>query len=97
MWRTHSCVPSSRHLAEHAALRRCWSSALRRLPKCNVAHALMRAVSLIVQLFQKVPALKELAPTQSEPPFQIAQLLTLIVFVVLIVRAVIKFRPLRAS
>src|SRR5260370_36865482 len=48
---------------------------------------------LIVQLFQKVAALKELAPTQSEPPFQIAQLATLIVFVVLIVLAPIKFRP----
>ena len=28
---------------------------------------------LIVQSFQKVPALKALAPTQSEPPFAIAQ------------------------
>jgi hypothetical protein len=29
---------------------------------------------LIVQLFQKVPALKALAPTQSEPPFLVAQI-----------------------
>src|SRR5450631_3975041 len=29
---------------------------------------------LIVQLFEKVPALKALAPTQSEPPFQVTQL-----------------------
>jgi hypothetical protein len=29
---------------------------------------------LVVQLFQKVPALKAMAPTQSEPPFQVAQL-----------------------
>src|SRR5215212_5845801 len=29
---------------------------------------------LIVQLFQKVPALKALAPTQSEAPFAVAQL-----------------------
>jgi hypothetical protein len=29
---------------------------------------------LIVQLFLKVPSLKEIAPTQSEPPFQMAQL-----------------------
>lgn len=38
---------------------------------------------LIVQSFEKVPALKALAPTQSEPPFKIAQLATLVVFVVL--------------
>jgi len=33
---------------------------------------------LIVQSFQKVPALQPLAPTQSEPPFAIAQLVLLI-------------------
>ena len=32
---------------------------------------------LIVQLFEKVPALKALAPTQSEPPFLVAQLVVL--------------------
>jgi hypothetical protein len=42
---------------------------------------------LVAQLFQKVAFLKELAPTQSEPPFAITQLLVLVVFVVLGVRA----------
>ena len=46
---------------------------------------------LVVQLFMKVPALKEIAPTQSEPPFQIAQLAVLLVFAVLGVRAAMKF------
>jgi hypothetical protein len=46
---------------------------------------------LIVQLFQKVPALKAIAPTQSEPPFQITQLAALLVFVALAVRASMKF------
>lgn len=46
---------------------------------------------LIVQLFEKVPALKALAPTQSEPPFQIAQLAALVFFVALAVRGVMKF------
>lgn len=46
---------------------------------------------LIVQLFEKVPALKDLAPTQSEPPFQIAQLVVLVVFVALGVQAARKF------
>jgi hypothetical protein len=40
----------------------------------------------------KVPALNAIAPTQSEPPFQITQLAALILFVVLGVRAVMKFR-----
>jgi hypothetical protein len=48
---------------------------------------------LIVQLFQKVPALKALAPTQAEPPFLFTQLGTLVIFVVLIVLAVVRFRP----
>lgn len=46
---------------------------------------------LIVQLFMKVPSLKELAPTQTEPPFQIAQLVALLIFTVLAVRAAMKF------
>lgn len=46
---------------------------------------------LIVQLFRRVPALKAIAPTQSEPPFQIAQLALLVVFVYLATRAAIKF------
>jgi len=45
---------------------------------------------LIVQLFRKVPALTALAPTQSEPPFQIAQLAGLLVFVVIGIRAAMK-------
>jgi hypothetical protein len=47
---------------------------------------------LVVQLFEKVPALQELAPTQSEPPFQISQLVVLVVFAVLGVQAARKFR-----
>ncbi|HEX9500158.1 MAG TPA: hypothetical protein VGA10_00755 [Thermoanaerobaculia bacterium] len=47
----------------------------------------------IVQAFQKVPALKALAPTQAEPPFVIAQLAALVIFVLLAVFASIRFRP----
>jgi hypothetical protein len=38
---------------------------------------------LIIQSFQKVGALKDLAPTQSEPPFLIAQGAALVLFVLL--------------
>src|SRR6266581_8402538 len=36
---------------------------------------------LIAQLFQKVPALRDMAPTQSEPPFLITQVVFLALFV----------------
>jgi hypothetical protein len=47
---------------------------------------------LIAQLFQKVPALKAMAPTQSEPPFLVAQLVCMALFAVLAIAAAIKFR-----
>ena len=47
---------------------------------------------LIVQLFEKVPHLKALAPTKSEPPFMITQLIVLALFVVLAITASIRFR-----
>jgi len=46
----------------------------------------------IVQGFEKVPVLKALAPTQSEPPFKLTQLVVLALFVVLAIVAVIRFR-----
>jgi hypothetical protein len=47
---------------------------------------------LVAQLFQKVPALKALAPTQSEPPFLVTQLIVLTLFFVLTIVAAIRFR-----
>ncbi len=47
---------------------------------------------LIVQSFEKIPALKAMAPTQSELPFKVAQFSALLVFVVLGVIAYKKFR-----
>jgi hypothetical protein len=47
---------------------------------------------LVVQLFEKVPALHELAPTQSEPPFAIAQVVVLIAFITLGTLATKRFR-----
>ncbi len=47
---------------------------------------------LVAQLFQKTPALKELAPTQSEPPFAISQGIVLLLFVALGIAAVRQFR-----
>src|SRR6202171_2088924 len=46
---------------------------------------------LIVQAFRKVPALEAVAPTQSEPPFKITQLVALVLFAGLAIRASMKF------
>jgi hypothetical protein len=48
---------------------------------------------LIVQCFEKVPALKALAPTQTESPFVAAQLAALIFFAALTVFATVRFHP----
>ena len=47
----------------------------------------------VTQAFQKLPFLQPLAPTQSEPPFLIAQIVVLLLFVVLGVVAVRRFHP----
>jgi len=47
---------------------------------------------LVVQSFEKVRSLKALAPTQKEPPFAVAQIVVLLLFVS---SAVNRFRPAR--
>jgi hypothetical protein len=54
----------------------------------------------IVQAFEKVPALNAVAPTQTEPPFKLTQLVALVLLVVLTILAIIRFRvelPARAA
>jgi hypothetical protein len=51
---------------------------------------------LVVQLFEKVPALHELAPSGSEPPFVVAQLVVLAAFLALGTFVTIRFRRLAA-
>jgi hypothetical protein len=46
---------------------------------------------LVVQLFEKVSALRALAPTQKEPPFLIAQLLVLAIFIGLTILSAKRF------
>lgn len=47
---------------------------------------------LVVQLFRRVPSLKSLAPTQSEPPFLVVQLAVLTAFVACGIAAVKRSR-----
>jgi len=51
----------------------------------------------VVQAFQKLPVLHQLAPTGSEPPFAVAQLLVLAAFVLVGYRSLRRFRPLAAN
>jgi hypothetical protein len=53
----------------------------------------LNAFVAVVQAFQKIPVLTPLAPTQSEPPFLVAQLVLLGLFVYFGVLAVRRFRP----
>jgi len=48
---------------------------------------------LLVQSFEKVPALKALAPTQKEPPFLVAQVCVLLLFATLTIFATVRFHP----
>ena len=60
---------------------------------CAIVALWFNVFVAIVQSFQKVAFLQALAPTQSEPPFQIAQGAALVLFVVLAILAVRKFHP----
>src|SRR5438477_2871825 len=52
---------------------------------------------LVVQLFEKVPALHTMAPTQTESPFKLTQVCVLVVSAVLAIAAAIRFRPAPAG
>jgi hypothetical protein len=60
---------------------------------CAVMALYLNVFVLVVQSFQKLPSLARLAPTQSEPPFVVAQLTVLVMFAALCAGAAIKFRP----
>ncbi len=48
---------------------------------------------LVVQAFEKIPALHALAPTQTEPPFKLTQLIVLLITALLAIVAAIRFHP----
>lgn len=52
---------------------------------------------LIVQSFQKIAALRALAPTQTEPPFLVTEGVALAAFLVLGILAASRFRPAAIS
>ena len=64
---------------------------------CAIGAFYLNVLVLIVQSFQKVPVLHSLAPTQSEPPFLVAQGLALVGFLVLGGVAAVRFRPAKGA
>ena len=60
---------------------------------CSVAALYLNCFVLVIQSFEKVPALKALAPTQTEPPFVLAQLVVRALFVFAGIHAARHFRP----
>ena len=48
---------------------------------------------LVVQSFEKVPALHAIAPTQTESPFKLTQLIVLLLSILLASVAVARFHP----
>lgn len=64
---------------------------------CAMLALYLNVFVLVVQSFMKVPALHTLAPTQKEPPFLVAQLVVMAIFIVLGILAVKKFRNERAA
>lgn len=60
-----------------------------------IAALYLNVFVLIVQAFGKLPSLRALAPTQSEPPFLIAQGAALVLFVLVGTLAALRFRPSR--
>jgi hypothetical protein len=60
---------------------------------CAVLALYLNVFVGVVQAFLKVPALKALAPKQTEAPFVVAQAAVFVLFVVLGSLAAIRFRP----
>jgi uncharacterized membrane protein SirB2 len=64
---------------------------------CAVLALYLNVFVLVAQAFMKVPALHALAPTQKEPPFLVAQLVVLAIFILLGILAVKNFRDSEAA
>lgn len=59
---------------------------------CATSALYLNVFVAIVQAFLKIPALKAMAPTQTELPFKLTQVAVLALFVVLAIAAAIRFR-----
>jgi succinate dehydrogenase/fumarate reductase cytochrome b subunit len=60
---------------------------------CSMIALYLNVLVGVVQAFMKIPSLRDLAPTQTETPFVVTQVITLLIFVALTVAAAIRFKP----
>jgi hypothetical protein len=58
-----------------------------------IAALYLNVFVAVFQAFLKIPSLHELAPTQSEPPFLVAETAVLLIFIVLGILSLIRFHP----
>jgi hypothetical protein len=58
-----------------------------------IAALYLNVFIAVFQAFLKIPSLHELAPTQSEPPFLVAETAVLLIFIVLGILSLIRFHP----
>jgi len=80
-------------LAILARYRRHFAGGWRRTYVISAVIALyLNVFVLVVQLFEKVPTLKAMAPRQSEPPFVVTQVVIMAIFVGLGIAAAKRFR-----
>jgi hypothetical protein len=63
---------------------------------CAGVALYLDALVAVVQAFQRIPALRDAAPTQKEPPFLVAQVAVLAAFAVLTIFAARRFHAARA-
>jgi hypothetical protein len=64
---------------------------------CAMLALYLNSFVAVVQSFLKIPALKALAPTQKEPPFLVAQLALMAIFIVLGILSVKRFHVERTT
>ena len=79
--------------ATYALYIRRFARAWRKVYVVSVLAALyLNTFVLVVQLFQKMPVLIEIAPTQTEPAFTVTQAIVLVGFILLGIAAIRRFR-----
>jgi hypothetical protein len=61
-----------------------------------IAALYLNVFVAVIQSFQKISFLNALAPTQSEPPFLVAQVVVLVIIAGLAIAAIRRFHPLHA-
>src|SRR5438105_2195560 len=93
LWRSIRTAAKHPGCGGHSARGTYCCGAIRPIAARALAAFYLNVFVAVVQAFQKLPLLRTLAPTGSEPPFAITQLLVLAGFIALGVIAARRFHP----